>query len=63
MPVSCHVVVPHGPAANFDFEEVPRVGDYLLLPGAPGQLRVDRVVFAPVGSGPQNVELVVSRAT
>ncbi len=60
MPVSCQVVVANGPTAIFNFEEVPRVGDYLALPNAPRQFLVNRVVFEPVEVGPTTVGIFVS---
>lgn len=65
MPIGCQVVFQNGSKGNFDFEEIPRMGDFIQLPRGPGlapvQLQVNRVVFAAVGSiQPPNVEIFVS---
>lgn len=63
MSISCRVDYPGGNAV-YDFEDVPRVGDYVVLPAGlqSARFQVQAVAFLAPGIRPQNIEIQVSQA-
>ena len=65
MAISCRVLFPNSTFVVFDFEEVPRSSDYILIPDAADRamrFHVGSVYFAATGLSPQSVTLQVTGA-